>query len=49
MRPRWGLVEDEAVRLVTYLDARAEGNALFVTQLLRALEEEEILVVGEHR
>ena len=36
---RYGLPEADQERLVTHLQVRAEGNALFVTQLLRALEE----------
>jgi DNA-binding CsgD family transcriptional regulator len=36
---RYGLPEADAVRLVAYLQSRAEGNALFVGELLRALEE----------
>jgi len=44
---RYNLAAAEAARLVGYLDARAEGNALFVTQLLRALEEEKVLAVNE--
>jgi len=37
---RYTLADADASRLVAYLQARAEGNALFVGKLLRALEEE---------
>jgi DNA-binding CsgD family transcriptional regulator len=36
---RYGLPDTDAARLVAYLQTRAEGNALFVGELLRALEE----------
>jgi DNA-binding CsgD family transcriptional regulator len=36
---RYRLTDDDAARLVGYLQARAEGNALFIGELLRALEE----------
>ena len=45
---RYALAEEKATDLATYLDVRAEGNALFITQLLRALEEEAILTEGAH-
>lgn len=37
---RYHLAEADATRLVAYLDTRAEGNPLFLSELLRALEEE---------
>jgi len=40
---RYGLADDDARRLVRYLQERAEGNALFVGELLRALGEADIL------
>ncbi len=40
---RYGLTSDDADRLVHYLDARAEGNAFFLTQLLQSLEEAAVL------
>ena len=36
---RYGLADDDASRLVVYLQSRAEGNALFIGELLRSLEE----------
>ncbi|MHB8647360.1 MAG: AAA family ATPase [Thermomicrobiales bacterium] len=36
---RYHLPDETTVRLVTYLQSRAEGNALFVGELLRSLEE----------
>ena len=36
---RYGLPDDDAARLTTYLQGRADGNALFLGELLRALEE----------
>ncbi|MGI8856656.1 MAG: AAA family ATPase, partial [Thermomicrobiales bacterium] len=36
---RYGLADADASRLVAYLQSRAEGNALFVGELLRSLEE----------
>ncbi|MHB8646667.1 MAG: ATP-binding protein, partial [Thermomicrobiales bacterium] len=36
---RYALADADASRLVAYLQARAEGNALFVGELLRSLEE----------
>jgi DNA-binding CsgD family transcriptional regulator len=39
LQGRYGLPDDTARRLVTYLQTRAEGNALFVGELLRSLEE----------
>ncbi|HEY7907901.1 MAG TPA: AAA family ATPase [Thermomicrobiales bacterium] len=38
-RERYDLPDDDLARLVTYLQGRAEGNALFIGELLRALEE----------
>ncbi len=40
---RYGLPEGDAGRLVAYLQGRAEGNALFVGELLRSLEEGGVL------
>jgi DNA-binding CsgD family transcriptional regulator len=40
---RYDLPIPDAGRLVTYLDARGEGNALFVDELLRSLEEAGVL------
>jgi DNA-binding CsgD family transcriptional regulator len=37
------LLPGDAARLVAWLGARAEGNAFFTVQLLRALEDEEVL------
>jgi len=37
---RYGLPGDETARLAAYLRARTEGNALFIAELLRTLEEE---------
>ena len=36
---RYHLTDEEAARLMPYLHARAEGNALFLGELLRSLEE----------
>ncbi len=36
---RYSLTEPDAARLTSYLQQRAEGNAFFITELLRALEE----------
>jgi len=44
---RYRLSEPDAVSLVAYLQARAEGNPFFMTELLRALEEERALTVGD--
>ncbi|MHB8644965.1 MAG: helix-turn-helix transcriptional regulator [Thermomicrobiales bacterium] len=40
---RYPLADTDTDRLVAYLFERAEGNAFFTIQLLRALEEEEVL------
>ena len=40
---RYGLADDDARQLVGYLQERAEGNALFVGELLRSLGEADIL------
>ncbi|MGN6755748.1 MAG: helix-turn-helix transcriptional regulator [Thermomicrobiales bacterium] len=40
---RYALPADDAVRLVTHLQAQAEGNALYLGELLRSLEEADIL------
>ena len=44
---RYPLPSAVATRLTSYLLARSEGNALFVAQLLRALEEQRILRCDE--
>jgi len=46
---RHPLPDADAARLVAYLRARADGNALFVGELLRALEEAGVLRRGEGR
>jgi DNA-binding CsgD family transcriptional regulator/tetratricopeptide (TPR) repeat protein len=43
VQERFRLPQADAGRLVAYLQARAEGNALFVGELLRALEEGGVL------
>ncbi len=40
---RYRLPGADVARLVAYLQARAEGNALFVGEILRALEESDVL------
>lgn len=40
---RYDLSEEEGTRLASYLIARTEGNALFMIELLRTLEEERLL------
>lgn len=40
---RYRLPDSDESRLVAYLDRHAEGNPLFATELLRALEEEALL------
>ena len=40
---RYRLPAADEARLVAYLDRHAEGNPLFATELLRALQEEELL------
>jgi predicted ATPase len=40
---RYGLGAGDATRLTVYLQERAEGNGLFLTELLRTLEEQTIL------
>ncbi|MHB8644498.1 MAG: ATP-binding protein, partial [Thermomicrobiales bacterium] len=40
---RYGLPDADTGRLVAYLQSRAEGNALFVGELLRAIEEGGVL------
>jgi DNA-binding CsgD family transcriptional regulator/tetratricopeptide (TPR) repeat protein len=37
---RYGLADADALRLVAHLRQRAEGNSLFIAELLRSLEEE---------
>jgi len=44
---RYSLTDADADRLVSYLFERAEGNAFFTLQLLRALEEEDMLRLAE--
>lgn len=44
---RYHLSGADRLRLVAYLDRHAEGNALFTTELLRALEEEALLSPGD--
>jgi DNA-binding CsgD family transcriptional regulator/tetratricopeptide (TPR) repeat protein len=46
---RYRLPADDAARLVDYLQSRAEGNPLFVGELLRALEESGALDGGGGR
>ena len=41
--PRYGLPEEEAMRLARYLQNRAEGNAFFIMELLYALEDGGVL------
>ena len=43
LRARYDLAESEEARLVTYLQARAEGNPFFAGELLRTLEEAGLL------
>src|ERR687893_1966340 len=43
VRARHTLTEAEVHRLAAYLIERTEGNALFMTELLRSLEEEQML------
>ena len=46
---RYRLTETNSARLVAYLFAEAEGNPFFTIQLLRALEEDEVLrPLGTH-
>jgi DNA-binding CsgD family transcriptional regulator len=40
---RYGLIDPDVDRLVTYLHARSEGNPFFLGELLRSLEEERAL------
>lgn len=44
---RYALPADDEERLLTYLDQHAEGNPLFIAELLRTLEEEGFLVSAE--
>jgi predicted ATPase len=44
---RYGVSDAGATSLVTYLAARSEGNAFFVGELLRTLEEEAVLQYAE--
>ena len=43
VRARYDLPDAQAARLATYLMERTEGNALFLTELLRSLAEERLL------
>lgn len=43
---RYRLSHEDAVRLAAYLDRHTDGNPFFAVELLRALEEEELLRVG---
>jgi DNA-binding NarL/FixJ family response regulator len=43
VRQRYGLNEPEDVSLTQYLQRRAEGNPLFIVELLRMLESEQVL------
>jgi DNA-binding CsgD family transcriptional regulator len=43
VRARYDLAERAVQRLATYLIERTEGNALFLTELLRSLEDERLL------
>ncbi len=45
---RYTLPEADAARLVAMLDARAEGNPFFLSELLRTLEEEGALHATDH-
>src|SRR5213079_2638332 len=44
---RYRLPDTEATRLVAYLAQRAEGNPFFTGELLRALEDEGLLVAAD--
>jgi DNA-binding CsgD family transcriptional regulator/tetratricopeptide (TPR) repeat protein len=46
---RYHLSESDTSRLIAYLDGRAEGNPLFLGELLRTLEEEGLLRTEAHR
>lgn len=46
VRARYHLGVADACRLVAYLARRTEGNALFATEMLRALEERGIVATG---
>src|SRR5262249_4709104 len=46
VRQRYVLSTTDETRLVTYLVRRTGGNALFVHEMLRALEEHEIVTPG---
>jgi hypothetical protein len=43
VQARYALPDDTAARVAAYLMERTEGNALFMTELLRSLEEERLL------
>jgi len=45
---RYALASGDAVRLVAWLAARADGNPFFTAQLLRALEDEAVLRHDRH-
>ncbi|MGI8858149.1 MAG: AAA family ATPase [Thermomicrobiales bacterium] len=49
VRRRYRLTAFDAERLVAYLARRTDGNALFVTELLHALEEGGMVAPGEGR
>ena len=46
---RYDLTDTDQARLERYLTQHAEGNPLYVGELLRSLEEENLLVPGESR
>ena len=46
---RYDLPDDEAARLARFLMERTEGNALFLTELLRTINEEGLLHREEGR
>src|SRR5213078_1799903 len=43
VRPRYALAPDDEDRLVAFLDGRSEGNPLYAGEVLRALEETNLL------
>lgn len=46
---RYRLLDADEARLVSYLERHAEGNPFFAVELLRALEEDGLLQVGDDR
>ncbi len=46
VRARYHLSTRDESRLATYLTRRTEGNALFATEMLRALEERDVVAIG---